>query len=320
MSSTKPNERCIPFVSRAEASEQHHWIATLSAAMPEETIVNLADLTAEQKSCCDMAIVADPDPEDLLSLPALKWVHSLWAGVERMVNEMPAAPFSIVRLVDENLSNTMSEAVLAWTLYLHRDMPLYRKQQTQRSWVQQPIVLAPERRIGILGLGALGQASAERLVDNGFSVLGWSRHMKTLKGVECFDGEAGLATVLRQSDILVCLLPLTPQTQGMLNQERFALLPKGAKLINFARGPIIDDEALLQQLDQGALSHAVLDVFMHEPLPKDHAYWQHESVTVLPHISAPSHPISASQRVAENVRQYRLTGVIPKAVDMARGY
>ncbi|MBR7888302.1 glyoxylate/hydroxypyruvate reductase A [Marinomonas sp. A79] len=310
----------IPFVSRADDKEQRHWIATLSAAMPEETIVHLSDLTQAQKQDCDFAIVADPDPKDLNTLPGLKWVHSLWAGVERMVNEMPSAPFSIVRLVDENLSNTMSEAVLAWTLYLHREMPIYAKQQKERAWVQHPIVLAKERRIGVLGLGALGQASAERLVDNGFSVSGWSRTKKTLKGVDCFDGEDGLNAMLSQSDILVCLLPLTPQTEGLLNRDRLALLPADAKLINFARGPIIDDGALLQLLDEGTIAHAVLDVFMHEPLPKEHVYWQHESVTVLPHISAPSHPGSASERVAANVRQYRLTGIVPDAVDFSRGY
>ena len=310
----------IPFVSRADLAEQNIWIKHLSAAMPNEVIVPFADLTPEQKLKCDVAIVANPDPQDLLSLPSLKWVHSVWAGVERMMNELSSPSFSIVRLVDANLANTMSEAVLAWTLYLHRDMPTYAKQQEKQSWLQQPMVLAKDRRIGVLGLGELGRASAQRLLNNGFSVAGWSRHPKQIQGIECFHGEDGLALLLKQTDILVCLLPLTVATKGLLGQQNLSLLPIGASLINFARGLIIDDDALLMKLEQGDLCHAVLDVFMQEPLPVSHSYWKHDSVTVLPHISAPTHPISASEIVATNIKQYRLTGDIPPAVDPLRGY
>lgn len=310
----------IPFISRASLSEQNTWITHLSAAMPDEVIVPFDDLTAEQKLQCDVAIVANPDPNDLLALPSLKWVHSVWAGVERMMNELSSPPFSIVRLVDANLANTMSEAVLAWTLYLHRDMPIYAKQQIKQSWLQQPMVLAQERRIGVLGLGELGRVSAQRLVANGFSVAGWSRHSKQIEDIECFHGEDGLALLLKQTDILVCLLPLTAETKGLLGQQNLSFLPVGASLINFARGPIIDDDALLRKLESGEVSHAVLDVFAQEPLPESHPYWGHDSVTVLPHISAPTHPISASEIVANNIKQYRLTGTIPPAVDPVRGY
>lgn len=310
----------IPFISRASLSEQNTWITHLSSAMPDEVIVPFADLTAEQKQQCDVAIVANPDPEDLLSLPSLKWVHSVWAGVERMIHELSSPSFSIVRLVDANLANTMSEAVLAWTLYLHRDMPTYAKQQINQSWIQQPMVLAQDRRIGVLGLGELGRVSAQRLVANGFSVAGWSRHSKQIESIECFHGEDGLALLLKQTDILVCLLPLTAETKGLLGKQNLSLLPVGASLINFARGPIIVDDALLSKLESGEVSHAVLDVFEQEPLQENHPYWQHDSVTVLPHISAPTHPISASEIVATNIKQYRLTGNIPPAVDPIRGY
>jgi glyoxylate/hydroxypyruvate reductase A len=310
----------IPFISRADLSEQSIWIKYLSAAMPHEVVVPFADLTFEQKQQCHIAIVANPDPNHLLELPSLKWVHSVWAGVERMINELSSPPFSIVRLVDSNLAQTMSEAVLAWTLYLHRDMPIYAKQQSNKSWIQQPMVRAQDRRIGVLGLGELGRVSAQRLVANGFSVAGWSRNPKQVAGVECFYGDEGLIPLLRQSDILVCLLPLTIETKGLLNDQKLSCLPIGASLINFARGLIIDDAALLAKLEQGDLSHAVLDVFTQEPLPINHSYWQHDSITVLPHISAPTHPVSASEIVADNIKQYRLTGNIPPAVDPVRGY
>ena len=310
----------IPFVSRIEISEQATWIRLLSASMPDESILPFADLSEEQKQQCDIAIVANPDPQDLLALPNIKWVHSLWAGVEGMVNELPSPSFSIVRLIDPDLAKTMSEAVLAWTLYLHRDMPIYRKHQSERTWCQKTMVRAQDRRIGVLGLGALGKASAQRLVDNGFSVSGWSRGEKHIEGINCFHDEDGLASLLKQSDILVCLLPLTAQTQGLLNHQTLSYLPADASLINFARGPIVDDEALLKKLDQQRIGHAVLDVFMQEPLPDNHPYWINDRVTVLPHISAPTHPLSACEIVAKNIKGYRLTGELPTTVDPVLGY
>lgn len=310
----------IPFISRSGLAEQVAWVEALSKAMPNEEIALLSELTEEQKQECDVAIVANPDPQDLLALPALRWVHSVWAGVERMVQELSSPTFSIVRLVDPNLAATMSEAVLAWTLFLHRDMPTYAQQQRKKQWLGQPMVFSKDRRIGILGLGELGKFSALRLANNGFSVAGWSRSEKVIDGISCFHGENGLISLLSQSDIIVCLLPLTAQTKGILNSEKLAHLPVGASIINFARGPIINDDALLERLDSDALSHAVLDVFMHEPLPEEHRYWEHSSVTVLPHISAPTSPASASSIVAKNISHYRLTAEIPSAVDPVLGY
>lgn len=310
----------IPFVSRAGAAEQAIWLKHLSDALPNETILPFDALTLQQKQDCDIAIVANPDPEDLLSLPALKWVHSVWAGVERIVNEIASPPFSIVRLIDPNLSRTMSEAVLAWTLFLHRDMPKYAQQQARQSWQPLPMVQAHERRIGVLGLGELGRVSAQRLKDNGFTVAGWSRSPKQLDGIHCFCGQDGLLSLLAQSDILICLLPLTAETDSLLDQARLSCLPTGASVINFARGAIIDDDALLTLLDNEHLAHAVLDVFRAEPLCTEHPFWQHKSVTVLPHISAPTHPVSASRIVAANIDRFRITNEVPSAVDPTRGY
>jgi glyoxylate/hydroxypyruvate reductase A len=182
------------------------------------------------------------------------------------------------------------------------------------------MVRAQDRRIGVLGLGELGKVSAQRLAQNGFSVSGWSRNAKQVDGITCFHGEGGLTSFLDQSVILVCLLPLTMETKGLLNQQTLSRLPEGARLINFARGSIIDDDALLVMLDENHIDHAVLDVFMQEPLPVNHLYWQNASVTVLPHISAPTHPVSASDIVASNIKNFRLTGDIPPAVDPVRGY
>ncbi len=310
----------IPLVSTLTEAEQQTWLACLSEQMPEVSFGLFSELNQVQKSSCEFAIVANPDPNELADLPNLKWVQSLWAGVERMVAGLTEADFKIVRLVDPYLADTMSEAVLAWTLFLHRDMPYYAQQQAQATWQPKPMVRAIDRRVGVLGLGELGKASALRLLQNGFSVSGWSRQPKQMSGVTCLHGEQGLQQLLETSDILICLLPLTAATQSLLNEQTLSLLPVGASLINFARGAILDDSALKSKLDQGHLSHAVLDVFQEEPLVSDNDYWGRHNVTVLPHISAPTHMLSACQVVAKNFKYYRETGQIPAAVDMARGY
>ncbi|GAB3481256.1 2-hydroxyacid dehydrogenase [Marinomonas epiphytica] len=310
----------LPFISRISSAEQKHWIELLNEALPQEKVVPFHELSDEERSQCDIAILANPDPKALELLPNLKWVQSVWAGVEGLLAEMPNPDFRVVRMVDPQLAHTMSEAVLAWTFYLHRDMPKYAQLQRQARWQQQPMVRAEDRRVGILGLGELGQVSAQRLQANGFQVAGWSRRPKALDNVTCFHGEAGLDHLLSHSDILVCLLPLTPQTKHLLNRKNLALLPSNAGIINFARGAIIDEVSLVSALDEGAISHAVLDVFNQEPLPQEDKLWSHPKVTVLPHISAPTHPQSACQIVADNISQYRKQGIIPKSVDTTTGY
>ncbi len=309
----------IPFLA-ARAKEAPAWVAALQEAMPEERIVADDALDASERQSATLAIVANPDPAELAQFPRLRWVHSVWAGVERLVADLGTSGITIVRLIDPALTATMSEAVLAWTLYLHREMPAYARQQKEEVWRAHRYVPAGARTVGLLGLGELGAASAARLVAAGFRVCGWSRQRKSLAQVECYAGEAELATMLARSDILVCLLPLTPSTRGLVGEAALACLPKGAALINFARGAIVDAAALRAALDSGALEHAVLDVFVQEPLPPGEWQWQHPRVTVLPHCSAPTSYASAAAIVAESVRRYRASGKIPAGVDPDLGY
>lgn len=288
--------------------------------MPHEHLVRLQDMSASERMACEVAIVANPEPADLRQLPKLRWVHSVWAGVERLVEELGASNLQIVRLVDPQLAHTMAEAVLAWTLYLHRDMPTYARQQKQQIWKALSYVQPQQRIVGVLGLGALGQAAVARLLQADFKVLGWSRRPCQLAGVETFHGADGLRAMLAQTDILVCLLPLTPATTGLLSAEVLACLPPGASLINFARAAIVDDAAMKSGLDTGTLQHAVLDVFLQEPLPSSSWHWQHEHVTVLPHCSGPTNRQTAAALVAANIERFRVSGVVPPAVDRAQGY
>ena len=310
----------IPFVAQLPGAETQLWLKVLGDALPDCQVVAFDDVGDEVRAGVEVAMVADPDPADLALLPKLKWVQSLWAGVERLMAELPDAVFDIARLTDPQLAADMSEAALAWTLYLHRDMPVYRAQQQQKIWQHHELPLPLQRCVGVLGLGKLGTVVAKRLLANGFEVCGWSRSKAEIAGVETFAGPDGLVEVLSRSDILIVLVPLTEQTRGLLNEKTLALLPEGASIINFARGPVIDDRALLAGLDSGHLKHAVLDVFDIEPLPQDSPMWDHPKITVLPHISARTNYHTASLLAAGNIRRYFDSGDLPEVVDKTQGY
>lgn len=310
----------IPLVTQLSDTEEQAWLAALKPLLTDCEVMPLAALNEADRQRVEVAIVANPRPADLATLPRLQWVQSLWAGVERLVAETSGSDFAIVRMTDPQLALTMAEAVLAWTLYLHREMPRYHAQQTARIWQPHPLPLPGERRIGILGLGNLGKAAALRLGQNGFAVWGWGRSPQQIEGVKVIWGPSTLAEELRQTNILICLLPLTPSTERLLNDDTLGLLPTGAALINFARGAIVDTEALIHHLDRGHLSHAVLDVFEVEPLSPQSPLWRHNSVTVLPHISAPTNKRTAAQIVAQNIRDFLRSGRLPPAVDRELGY
>ncbi len=310
----------LPFACAPGDPSASAWLDALQAALPEEHITPLDQLDTAARQACKVAIVANPCPGDLQALPRLQWVQSVWAGVDRLMATLKGSPVKVVRLVDPQLTATMAEAVLAWTLYLHRDMPRYARQQAARAWIPHEYVPPRNKTVSLLGLGALGSAGAQALAAAGFQVCGWSRTRKALPNTACFAGADELEPMLERTDILVCLLPLTPATKGLVDAKALSRLRRNAAVINFGRGAIIDEGALRQALGSGHLSHAVLDVFEHEPLPPDAWQWDHERVTVLPHISGPTDCLTASQIVARNIRRYRADGSIPESVDPQAGY
>ena len=311
--------RVVPFVHTLTADEESAWVHAIAKTLPEIAVRPLSDLTDDECMTAKVAIVANPDPAELVRLPALTWIQSLWAGVERLVQQTPPH-VAIVRMVDPQLAETMAEAVLAWTLYLHRDMPRYASQQRSRLWRQHDVPRAADRCIGILGLGNMGQKAAQRLTTNGFSVVGWSRSPKQAPGIETFHGADGLIEVLKRADILVILFPLTDATKGLINASALTQMKPEASLINFGRGAIVDTAAMVSRLNERFLDHAVLDVFAIEPLPEGSPLWSHEHVTVLPHISAPTNVMTASKIVADNLQMFFQHGRIPAAVDRRQGY
>lgn len=317
----------IVFLHTLSNQEQQDWLTHLKAALPNETIVLPQELNPLEFAAVTLAIVANPNVEELKLFPNLVWIHSLWAGVESLVNSLATMqtqgrnnPVQLVRLVDPQLAATMAEAVLAWTLYLHRRMPEYAQQQRRQHWAALETPTATNVRVSVMGTGALGQAAIQRLAAMGYQVNGWSRSEKRLENATHYHGEAGLNAMLKLTDIVVCLLPSTALTYHILNSERLCLLPQGARLINFGRGTLIDEGALLNLLNIGHLSHAVLDVFSQEPLPVSSELWRHEKITVLPHISAPTNFKTASAIIAKNIQRYRQDGSLPQVVDLLKGY
>ena len=269
----------------------------------------------------DYALVWRPEPGFLASLPNLKLILSLGAGVDHLLGD-PRLPLHlpIVRLVDPHMTDAMSEYVVLQVLRLHRRDLDYRNQQGAGVWRELDQQNAGQRRVGILGLGELGQDAAKKLKALGFDVAGWSRSEKAVEGVRSYAGAAGLAPLLDRSEIIVCLLPLTAETEGILNKRTLALLPKGAALVNAARGAHLVEEDLLAALASGQISAAVLDVFREEPLPVDHPFWHHPRVVVTPHIAAFTNPATASPIILDNIRRFEEGRPLLNRVDPARGY
>ena len=316
---TPSSGRLIPFVHQLDGLQAASWQQALQSLLPDVELVAPNDIHDSQLEQVTTAIVANPKPAELARFRKLQWVQSLWAGVEQLVAALPAH-IQIARLVDPNLQRTMAEAVLAWSYYLNRDMPAYRQQQQQRLWQQHPARLACETRISVLGAGQLGIAACELLHLNGFQVSAWSRSEKKHAHVQMLWGEKGLIQALTLADIVVLLLPSTPATRYLLNTETISKMKPGAGMINFARGDVIDKQSLLEALDDGILSHAVLDVFDTEPLPSTNLLWQHPKITVLPHISAPTNQQTAAKIVAHNIREFLTLGTLPTLVDRHKGY
>lgn len=295
------------------------WVAALRAAEPGLDIRIWPDMGDGAE--IDYALVWKQPPGILAGLPNLKAIFSMGAGVENVLRDdsLPAH-LPLVRMVDPTLVSGMVEFVVLGVLAWHRSLFAYKAQQQSRIWRQLPQMPTGQRRVGLLGLGELGAASAQALVALGFDVAGWSRTAKCLPGVACFHGPAGLDALLARSDVLVCLLPLTPETHGILNRRTLGLLPRGACLINAARGAHLVEDDLIPLLDSGQLSAAMLDVFTVEPLPADHPFWDHPSITILPHAAAATHPSTAAHIIAANIRRDRSGQPMENQVDRSRGY
>jgi glyoxylate/hydroxypyruvate reductase A len=259
------------------------------------------------------------------AFPNLHAIFSLGAGVDGVLADRALPQVPVVRVVDPHLMRRMTEYVTLHVLMHHRRQRLYDEQQRGRAWHEHAQPRAGEVNVGVMGLGVLGRDAAEVLVRLGFRVAGWSRSPRLLPGVESFHGLAGLDAFLARTEILVCLLPHTPTTEGLLNLALLRKLKRdgalgGAYLINAGRGKLQVDADILAALDEGALAGATLDVFPVEPLPATSPLWTHPKVTITPHNSAASVPEEVVAYIVRQIERFEAGEGLENVIDRASGY
>ncbi|SFC52412.1 glyoxylate/hydroxypyruvate reductase A [Marinospirillum celere] len=299
--------------------DQQLWLDYFAQEYPDLQVVTADD---DYDASQIRWVAAWSPPKDLFAkFTNLEAVFALGAGVDAFVRRDDLSPeVPLVRLLDAGMADQMVEYILWATLTVQRDFDTYLEQQRQNRWQEHTARMRHQMRLGILGLGALGQQVAKTLASYGYPVSGWKRSAIELDGVDVFTGDEGLKQLVSQSDVLISLLPNTPQTQGLLNGELLSRLPKGASLVNVARGVQVVDEDLLDLLESGHLRFAALDVFHEEPLPADHPYWQHPKVFVTPHMAAATLPEPAVKQVVASLKKFEAGGEPEGLVRPESGY
>lgn len=296
------------------------WRAALQRHLPDEEIRIFPDELGDPAEI-DFAIAWKPPRGMLKTLPNLKAIFSLGAGIDHLASD-PDLPrdVPVVRLVDRGLTIGMTEFVTLSVLRHHRRLREYAELQAQHRWKELPVPLAPNRRVGIMGLGELGADAARALTALRFDVAGWARSPKEVEGVEVYTGERGMGPFLVRTDILVCLLPLTEETRGILNRHTMGELPRGACVVNVARGGHLVEEDLLELLKTGQIAEATLDVTQSEPLPEDHPFWDHPRIQITPHAAAVTPPETAAEVIAGNIARMKRGETPHPVVDFDKGY
>jgi glyoxylate/hydroxypyruvate reductase len=296
--------------------KRQRWVVPITAALPQHQVFDSRD--EHDPDLVDVAVVGWIGDTDLKPYAHLQMIQSLWMGVDRLL-EHPDIPayVPLTRMVDPAMPISMAETVMAHVLAAHRQLDVYGRYQKDSLWRTHRQPLASARTVAVLGLGELGSRCAQSLRALGFVVVGWSRSGTPVSGVEVF---TDLSAVLARAEIVVNLLPLTPQTTGLFCAQTFSQMRTGSVFINVARGAHVADVDLLAALASGQLRHAVLDVFNEEPLSASHRYWSHPQVTVTPHIASESEPETCVPVVAENIRRLSAGEPLLHLVDREAGY
>jgi Phosphoglycerate dehydrogenase and related dehydrogenases len=262
----------------------------------------------------------DPSSDLLRTLPNLQALFSVGAGVDQFDLSRLAPHVKLVRMIEPGITEGMVEYCCASVLALHRDWIDYRIAQQQHRWMPIDVVAAADRRIGVMGLGHLGQAVLAALRPFGFALSGWSRSRHQIDGICCHAGPGELAQFLSACDILVCLLPLTPETRGILCRKNLSELPYGAALMNVGRGGHLVEQDLLQLIDDGQIHAAILDVTDPEPLPADHPFWDHPRIILTPHIASMTRADTSARALIANIRRHQSGQSMHGEVSREQGY
>ena len=308
----------MSFVYKSDAARGRLWAEVFAREMPGLPFhiwPEIGDPTQVR------FLAAWEPPANLASVfPRLEVLFSSGAGVDQFDFGALPANLPVVRMIEPGITAGMVEYVSWAVLGLHRDMPVYRRQQLQARWQTVPVRTAAQCRVGVMGLGSLGQAVLAQLRAFGFDCAGWSRSRHVVDGVQCHAGAQELPAFLARTQILVCLLPLTDETRGVLNAALFGQLPMGAQLVHVGRGPHLVHDDLLAALASGRIADAVLDVTDPEPLPADHPFWSHPNIVLTPHIASMTQPHTAAHVVLDNLRRFEAGQAMVGQVDRARGY
>lgn len=294
------------------------WKEALTAELPDLDFRVAPDVGDPET--VDYALVWVPPTGFFKRFPNLKLVTNLGAGVDRLVQRDDLVPVPISRLSDPGMVALMTSYVVFAVTRYARDIPIFERAQRRGEWHYVHPRALSDIKVGVLGLGELGAPAAATLARMGFDTYGWSRTQKTIDGVTCTAGAQALDDLLAACEILVCLLPLTPDSRGLIGARELALMPKGAKLINASRAAVIDEAAMIAALRSGALGEATLDVFETEPLPAGHPLWTLDNVLITPHLASITVPKLAARDVAESIRRVRRGEPPLHAVDAGRGY
>jgi glyoxylate/hydroxypyruvate reductase A len=289
----------LVFYSEFDSFEQ--WSNLLAPHLPGVTLCRADEVQNPDE--VHYALVWKPPHSFFAPYHNLKLLVNLGAGVDSLVGRDDLPDIPITRLSDPHMARMMASYVLFAVLRYARDIPAFERAQRERRWHYLHPRSPETVRVGVLGLGELGAYAAQELARQGLDVRGWSRSQKTIDGIRCSSGLAALDDFLASSDILVVMLPLTPQTQGLLSAERLARLPHGCAFINASRGAIVDQAALTQALQRGDIGYATLDVFDREPLPPEDVLWRMENVLITPHLASVAIPASAAPQVADNIQR-----------------
>lgn len=295
------------------------WKRALQSQLPTLKVLKPEEVQDPQE--IHFALVWKPPAGFFQQMTELKLIVNLGAGVDSLASrsDLPAH-VPITRITDPNMSRMMASYVLFAVLRHAREIPFFEAAQRRSEWAYRHPRNPEDIRVAVLGLGELGARAAHEIQRQGLTVLGWSRTPRQIEGVECHAGEDTLDGVLRQADILVIMLPLTPETQGLLNADRLARLPRGAAIVNVARGAIVDQRAMTALLANGHIGAATLDVFEREPLPSDDPLWHMPNVLITPHLASVAIPGSAAEQIADNVIRATNGEALTDRVDLRRGY
>ena len=303
---------------RGDSARQQKWQELFAELAPDTPFFTEKDI--EKPESIKYLLAWDYSPEMLQDFPNLEVFFALGAGVDQIDLSLFPEHVSLLRMVDPSIIDGMVEYTVFATLALHRDMLPYREAQQDARWEPTQTTLASNRRVGIMGLGSLGQAVISGLKPFKFPIYGWSRSIHEIDGIICYAGPDGLSEFLSNCDVLICLIPLTPETRGILNKSLFDQLPSGAGLINVGRGGHLVEQDLLDALDKGRLSAAVLDVMATEPVLPEHPFWQHPKILMTPHIASMTNPESAARVVIENLEKHRQGEHMVGTVERSKGY